>query len=96
MTESRSDDRSCNGAFSITHPLSDCCTAVGRRSPSARYISLLLTQPVLGGDDFDADIAERYGSVNRTLDDDGLDSFVDTLVRRLASFDCETIAAAKA
>jgi enoyl-CoA hydratase/carnithine racemase len=63
---------------------------------SARYISLLLTQPVLGGDDFDADIAERYGLVNRTLDDDGLDSFVDTLVRRLASFDRQTIAAAKA
>src|SRR4029077_19830287 len=51
---------------------------------------------VLSGDDFDADIAERYGWVNRTLDDDGLDSFVETLVRRLASFDHETLAAAKA
>ena len=51
---------------------------------------------VLGGDDFDADIAERYGWVNRTLDDDDLDSFVDTLVRRLASFDREVLAAAKA
>jgi enoyl-CoA hydratase/carnithine racemase len=51
---------------------------------------------VLSGDDFDADIAERYGWVNRTLNDDGLDSFVDTLVRRLASFDRETLAAAKA
>jgi enoyl-CoA hydratase/carnithine racemase len=51
---------------------------------------------VLSGDDFDADIAERYGWVNRTLDDDNLDSFVDALVRRLASFDRETLAAAKA
>jgi enoyl-CoA hydratase/carnithine racemase len=51
---------------------------------------------VLGGDDFDAHIAERYGWVNRTLDDNDLDSFVDTLVRRLASFDRETLAAAKA
>jgi enoyl-CoA hydratase/carnithine racemase len=51
---------------------------------------------VLSGDDFDADIAERYGWVNRTLDDDDLDSFVDTLVGRLASFDRETLAAAKA
>jgi enoyl-CoA hydratase/carnithine racemase len=51
---------------------------------------------VLSGDDFDADIAERYGWVNRTLDDDDLDSFVDSLVRRLASFDHETLAAAKA
>ncbi|HME25177.1 MAG TPA: enoyl-CoA hydratase/isomerase family protein [Acetobacteraceae bacterium] len=51
---------------------------------------------VLSGDDFDADIAERYGWVNRTLDDSELDSFVDTLVRRLASFDRETLGAAKA
>jgi enoyl-CoA hydratase/carnithine racemase len=51
---------------------------------------------VLGADDFDADIAERYGWVNRTLDDDDLDSFVDTLVRRLASFDREVLAVAKA
>jgi enoyl-CoA hydratase/carnithine racemase len=51
---------------------------------------------VLSGDDFDADIAERYGWVNRTLDDGDLDSFVDALVRRQASFDRETLAAAKA
>ena len=51
---------------------------------------------VLSADDFDADIAERYGWVNRTLDDKDLDAFVDALVRRLASFDLETLAAAKA
>jgi enoyl-CoA hydratase/carnithine racemase len=51
---------------------------------------------VLSADDFDADIAERYGWVNRTLDDANLDSFVDALVRRLASFERETLAAAKA
>jgi enoyl-CoA hydratase/carnithine racemase len=51
---------------------------------------------VLSGDDFDADIAERYGWVNRTLDDDDLDSFVDKLVRRLATFDRETLDTAKA
>ncbi|HEX9096375.1 MAG TPA: enoyl-CoA hydratase/isomerase family protein, partial [Candidatus Dormibacteraeota bacterium] len=51
---------------------------------------------VLSGDDFAADIAERYGWVNRTLDDDDLDSFVDALGRRLASFDRETLATAKA
>lgn len=50
----------------------------------------------LSGDDFDADIAERYGWVNRTLDDNNLDSFVDTLAGRLASFDREVLAAAKA
>jgi enoyl-CoA hydratase/carnithine racemase len=51
---------------------------------------------VLSADDFDADVAERYGWVNRTLNDDDLDPFVDTLVRRLASFDRETLGAAKA
>ena len=50
---------------------------------------------MLSADDFNADIAERYGWVNRTLDDDGLDSFVDTLARRLASFDRKTLATAK-
>jgi enoyl-CoA hydratase/carnithine racemase len=51
---------------------------------------------VLSGDDFDAEIAERYGWVNRTLDEADLDSFVDALVRRLTSFDRETLATAKA
>jgi len=51
---------------------------------------------VLSADDYDADIAERYGWVNRTLDDNNLDSFVDTLAERLASFGRETLAAAKA
>src|ERR1700681_3521958 len=51
---------------------------------------------VLSADDFDADVAERYGWVNRTMNDDDLDSFVDALVRRLASFDREALAAAKA
>jgi enoyl-CoA hydratase/carnithine racemase len=51
---------------------------------------------VLSADDFDAEIADRYGWVNRTLDDGDLDTFVDTLVRRLASFERETLGAAKA
>src|SRR5579862_9668604 len=40
---------------------------------------------VLSADDFNADIAERYGWVNRTLDDNDLDSFIDKLVQRLTS-----------
>ncbi len=51
---------------------------------------------VLSTDDFDADIAERYGWVNRTLDDDKLDAFVDALAARVASFDRETLGPAKA
>jgi len=50
---------------------------------------------VLSGDDFDADIAERYGWVNRALEDDELDSFVDALAERLASYDREALSAAK-
>jgi hypothetical protein len=42
------------------------------------------------------DVAERFGWVNRAINDNDLDSFVDTLVRRLASFDHETLSAAKA
>ncbi len=51
---------------------------------------------VLSGDDFNADVAERYGWVNRALDEEHLDSFVDTLVKRLASFEREALAVAKA
>jgi enoyl-CoA hydratase/carnithine racemase len=51
---------------------------------------------VLSGDDFSADIAERYGWVNRALDDDDLDAFVDAFAGRLTSFDREVLAAAKA
>jgi enoyl-CoA hydratase/carnithine racemase len=50
---------------------------------------------VLGADDFDGPTAERYGYVNRALPDAELDSFVDTLARRIASFDRQAIAAAK-
>src|ERR1700726_3542566 len=51
---------------------------------------------VLSADDFDADIPERYGGGNPPVEDDALDSFVDALVRCMASFDHETLAAAKA
>ena len=50
----------------------------------------------LSGDDFDADIAERYGWVNRTLDDGELDGFVDNLTGRLAAFDRDALGAVKA
>src|SRR6201985_1965134 len=50
---------------------------------------------VLGANDFDGDTAERYGYVNRAIPDAELDSFVDALARRIASFDRGPIAAAK-
>lgn len=50
---------------------------------------------ILGANDFDADMAERYGYVNRALPDAELDGFVDTLARRIASFDARAVSAAK-
>jgi enoyl-CoA hydratase/carnithine racemase len=50
---------------------------------------------ILGANDFHGDTAERYGYVNRALPDAELDGFVDTLARRIASFDRRAIAAAK-
>jgi enoyl-CoA hydratase/carnithine racemase len=50
---------------------------------------------ILSANDFDGDIAERYGYVNRALPDTELDSFVDALACRIASFDRRPIAAAK-
>jgi len=41
---------------------------------------------VCGGEDFDADTAERYGWVNRSIPDVDLDEFVDRFARRVASF----------
>jgi enoyl-CoA hydratase/carnithine racemase len=50
---------------------------------------------ILGANDVDGDMAERYGYVNRALPDAELDRFVDGLARRIASFDRPAIAAAK-
>ena len=49
----------------------------------------------LSSDDYPGELAERYGWVNRTVDDGHLDGLVDTLARRIASFDKESIAAVK-
>lgn len=51
---------------------------------------------ILGANDFDAETAERYGWINRALPDSELDAFVDTFERRIASFDKQALAAAKA
>jgi len=50
----------------------------------------------LGADDFPADLAERYGYVNRALPPEELGPFVDRLARRIASFPAAAIAHAKA
>ena len=42
---------------------------------------------LLGGNDFDALTAERYGWVNRAVPDEQLEDFVDRFALRAASFD---------
>jgi enoyl-CoA hydratase/carnithine racemase len=50
---------------------------------------------LLGADDIDGELAERYGYVNRALPDAELDAFVDALATRIASFDKQALAETK-
>ena len=52
-------------------------------------------EAIIGGEDFDADTAERYGWINRSIPDGELDAFVERLALRIAGFDREAITAAK-
>jgi enoyl-CoA hydratase/carnithine racemase len=67
--------------------------------PMARLSRLMgrgrALEVILSADDFPADLAERYGYVNRSLPDADLDGFVDALATRIASFDKQTIADTK-
>jgi enoyl-CoA hydratase/carnithine racemase len=67
-------------------PMARLPRLVGR----GRALEILLT-----GDDIDGATAERYGYVNRALPDAQLDTFVDQMARRIATFDRESIAAIK-
>ncbi len=51
---------------------------------------------VLGCEDFPADLAERYGYINRALPPDEIGPFVERLAYRIATFPAEAIALAKA
>jgi enoyl-CoA hydratase/carnithine racemase len=51
---------------------------------------------VLGGADLDADTADRWGLVNRTLPPDEVRPFVDALAARIASLPAVVVAEAKA
>ncbi len=50
---------------------------------------------LLGADDIPGDLAERYGYVNRSLPDGELDSFVDSLANRIATFDKQALSETK-
>ena len=51
---------------------------------------------VLGCDDFPADLAERYGYINRALPPDEIGPHVERLAYRIASFPAQAVAFAKA
>ncbi|MFI9534398.1 enoyl-CoA hydratase/isomerase family protein [Nocardia fusca] len=57
----------------------------------ARALELLIGGQLVG-----AEVAERYGLVNRALPADEIDTFVDTLARRIAGVNPEVVAAIKA
>ncbi|MGW0816506.1 enoyl-CoA hydratase/isomerase family protein [Streptomyces viridiviolaceus] len=52
-------------------------------------------EAITGADDFDADLAERYGWINRALPDAELDGFVEGLATRIAGFPPAGVKAAK-
>lgn len=56
----------------------------------ARALEILLS-----GDDYDATTAAAYGWINRAIPDTDLDSFVENLANRIASFDKNVIATIK-
>jgi len=47
---------------------------------------------LLGGEDFNGDLAERYGYVNRAIPDDEFENFVDRFARRVSTFDRQALA----
>lgn len=66
-----------------------------------QYLTRLVGAPraleaILGATLFDAELAERYGWINRALPAAELDQFVETLARRIAALPLGVAAAAKA
>jgi enoyl-CoA hydratase/carnithine racemase len=50
---------------------------------------------ILGGDDLDAETAERWGYLNRIFAADAIGAFVESLARRIAAFPVEAVRLAK-
>lgn len=66
------------------------CVRLPRLVGRARALEI-----ILGCGDFGADLAERYGYVNRALPAEAIGDFVNRLAYRIASFPAESIALAK-
>jgi enoyl-CoA hydratase/carnithine racemase len=71
------------GAIPGGHPAARLPRLVGR----GRALEILL-----GGEDFDGELAERYGYVNRAIPDSEFEDFVDHFTRRVSTFDRQALA----
>ncbi|MEM1248706.1 MAG: enoyl-CoA hydratase/isomerase family protein [Acidobacteriota bacterium] len=68
----------------------------GGASRMARQVGLgRALEIILSARDFTADEAEAYGTINKALDADEIDAYVDTLAQRIAQFPAESINACK-
>ncbi|MTI18107.1 enoyl-CoA hydratase/isomerase family protein [Rhodobacteraceae bacterium RKSG542] len=68
----------------------------GGASRMARQIGLgRALEIILGAQDFDADQAEAYGTINRAMDPDKIGPFVEALANRIALWPSESINACK-
>jgi enoyl-CoA hydratase/carnithine racemase len=47
---------------------------------------------LLGGEDFNGELAERYGYVNRAIPDDEFEDFIDRFARRISTCDRQALA----
>jgi enoyl-CoA hydratase/carnithine racemase len=52
-------------------------------------------EAILGGEDYDAELAERYGWINRALPAKALGEFVSSLAHRIAGFPASSLAVVK-
>jgi enoyl-CoA hydratase/carnithine racemase len=69
---------------------------VGRRFRGTTPCIRRALEAILTSADYNAELAERWGWVTRVLPATELDAFVDATVARLASFDRQALATAKA
>ena len=68
----------------------------GGASRMARQVGLgRALEIILSAQDFDADQAEAYGTINRALDPNELDGFVEALAKRIALWPAASIEACK-
>ena len=66
------------------------CTRLPKLLGRGRSMEILL-----GCDDFDAELAERYGYINRAIPADEIDTFVNQLAERISTYPAHALASTK-